>query len=163
VPRSLIMLLPYFEWFESLSIGEAIRNSLWLFPAIECVHLLGLVLLGGSVLMVDLRLLGLGLRDQAVRTVGESAHRLTVAGIGVMLVTGIPLFLSEAVKCYYSPAFWVKILTLMPAIAFALTVRLWVVRAEDGRFGSGARGLTALASLGSWFTVAAAGRWIGFS
>jgi hypothetical protein len=163
VPGPLIMLLPYFEWLESLFIGEAIRNSLWLFPAIECVHLLGLVLLGGSVLVVDLRLLGLGLRDQAIRVVGESGHRLMLAGIGLMLVTGVPLFLSEAVKCYYSSAFWLKILTLMPAIAFALTVRRWVVRAEDGRFGTGTRGHTPPASLGLWFTVAAAGRWIGFS
>ena len=157
------MLLPFFEWCEASAIGDAIRNSLWLFPAIECVHLLGLVLLGGSVLIVDLRLLNLGLRDQAVRAVGASADRLMMAGISLMLVTGIPLFLSEAIKCYYSPAFWVKILTLVPALIFALTVRRWVVGADEGRWGSGTRALTAFASLSSWFTVAAAGRWIGFS
>ena len=57
------MLLPYFEMAESTALGEFIRTSLWLFPAIECVHLMGLVLMGGAVLLVDLKLLGVGLRD----------------------------------------------------------------------------------------------------
>lgn len=157
------MLLPFFEWCEATFIGEAIRNSLWYFPAIECVHLLGLVLLGGAVVVVDLRLLGLGLRDQALRTVGAAADRLMVWGIVIMLATGIPLFLSEAVKCYYSNAFWLKISTLVPAMVFALTVRRWVVAADEGRLSASTRGLTAVTSQGLWFTVAAAGRWIGFS
>lgn len=157
------MLLPFFEWCEASALGEFIRSSLWLFPAIECVHLLGLVLLGGSVLVVDVRLLGLGFRDQPVHVLGQSAHRLMLAGIGLMLVTGIPLFLSEAIKCYYNQAFWVKITTLGPAILFALTVRSRVVGAEDGRVGRTWQTLTALVSLALWFTVAAGGRWIGFS
>jgi hypothetical protein len=156
------MLLPLFEWCESSALGEVIRTSLWLFPAIECVHLLGLVLLGGAVLLVDLRLLGLGLRDQPLRTVGDAGHRLLLGGLLLMVVTGVPLFLSEAIKCYYSQAFWVKIVTLMPAALFALTVRRRVTAATDER-RRGLQALTALVSLGLWFTVAAAGRWIGFS
>ena len=156
-------LLPLFQWLEASRVGETIRASLWLFPAIECVHLLGLVVLGGSVLVVDMRLLGWGLRDQPVREIGREAERWMKAGIVLMLSSGIPLFLSESVKCYYSQAFWVKILTLAPAIVFALTVRRWVVRADEGRVGRVGRGLAALGSLGLWFTVAAAGRWIGFS
>jgi len=157
------MLLPFFEWCEASAVGEIIRSSLWLFPAIECVHLLALVLLGGSVLVVDVRLLGLGLRDMSLRTLGASAYRLMLAGVGLMLATGIPLFLSEAIKCYYSQAFWVKITTLVPAVVFALTIRRWVVDADEGRVGRAAQAVTAVVSLALWFTVAAGGRWIGFS
>lgn len=157
------MLLPLFEWCETSALGEFIRTSLWLFPAIECVHLLGLVLLGGAVLMVDLRLLGAGLRDQPVRAVGEAGHRLLLGGLALMIVTGVPLFLSEAVKCYYSQAFWVKILTLVPAAAFALTVRRRVALSADGERSRATLALTGVVSLALWFTVAAAGRWIGFS
>ena len=156
-------LLPLFQWCEASLVGETIRASLWLFPAVECVHLLGLVLLGGSVLIVDMRLLGLGLCGQGVRELAREAERFMVAGIVLMLASGIPLFLSEAVKCYYSQAFWVKIFTLVPAIVFALTVRRRVVMAGEGRIGASRQGLVALTSLGLWFTVAAAGRWIGFS
>ena len=156
-------LLPFFEWCEASFIGAGIRASLWLFPAIECVHLLGLVMLGGAVLVVDLRLLGLGLRDQPLDRIGRDAQRWLLAGVVTMIATGVPLFLSEAVKCYYSTAFWVKILTLGPAIVYALTVRRRVVLAGEGRVGPAWRGLTALVSIGLWFTVAAGGRWIGFS
>jgi hypothetical protein len=155
-------LLPLFQWFEASWLGNAVRLSLWLFPAIECVHLLGLALLGGSVLVVDMRLLGFGLRSLSVREVAREAERWMLGAIAVMLATGIPLFLSEAVKCYYSPAFWVKITTLPVAIAFALTVRRNVAGAEQ-EAGAAMRGAVALASLALWFTVAAAGRWIGFS
>ncbi|MBM3782465.1 MAG: hypothetical protein FJW29_12490 [Acidobacteria bacterium] len=157
------MLLTFFEWCEATVLGETIRTSLWLFPAIECVHLLGLVMLGGSVLMVDLRLLGVGLREQPIAQVADAGHRLLTTGLIIMLATGIPLFLSEAIKCYYSPSFWVKILTLLPAIAFALTVRRRVTGADPATVNDRQRTLTAVASLGLWFTVAAAGRWIGFS
>jgi hypothetical protein len=50
------MLLPFFEWCEASFIGQTIRESLWLFPVIEAVHLLGLAVIGGAVLLVDLRL-----------------------------------------------------------------------------------------------------------
>ena len=156
------MLLPFFEWCEASALGEFVRSSAWLFPAIECVHLLGLVLLGGAVLLVDLRLLGLGLRDQPVHVVGAAGHRLLLGGVTLMILTGIPLFASEAIKCYYSQAFWLKITTLVPAIVFALTMRRRVV-SPDREPGRLTMALTGIASLVLWFTVAAAGRWIGFS
>jgi hypothetical protein len=80
-----------------------------------------------------------------------------------MVATGVSLFLSEAIKCYYSQAFWVKISTLPVAILFAFTVRKRVAAADDGRFSPYLRGAVALISLTLWFTVGAAGRWIGFS
>jgi hypothetical protein len=94
--------------------------------------------------------------------VATAGHRLMITGIAVMVATGIPLFLSEAIKCYYSPAFWVKISTLVPAVLFALFIRRRVAaRAE--RYSRAALVLTGVVSMSLWFTVAAAGRWIGFS
>ena len=49
------MLLPFFQWCETLWLGQVVVGSLWLFPVIESVHLLGLALLGGSILLVDFR------------------------------------------------------------------------------------------------------------
>jgi hypothetical protein len=157
------MLLPLFQSLEASAPGEFIRSSLWLFPAIECVHLVGLVLLGGAVLLVDLRLLGLLLPDQPVREVGDTGHRLLLWGVALMIATGVPLFLSEAIKCYYSQAFWVKILTLVPALLFALLVRRPVASSSEGERSRVTLALTGVVSLALWFTVAAAGRWIGFS
>jgi hypothetical protein len=156
------MLLPLFQWFEASLLGDAVRTSLWLFPVIESVHLLGLCLLGGSLLVVDLRMLGWGLRDQPIARLARHARPYLVTSVVVLLVTGTLLFLSEAVKCYYNDAFWVKILTLPVALAYTFTVRQRV--ASDPGLETSARSRTlALGSLGLWFTVAAAGRWIGFS
>jgi hypothetical protein len=157
------MLLPLFQALEASAVGEFIRTSQWLFPAIECVHLLGLVLLGGAVLLVDLRLLGVLFPDQPVREVGDSGHRLLLWGVALMVATGVPLLLSEAIKCYYSQAFWVKITTLVPALLFAVTVRRRIAAGADGERSRAALALTGMVSLALWFTVAAAGRWIGFS
>jgi hypothetical protein len=73
------------------------------------------------------------------------------------------LFLSEAVKCYYSPAFWVKITTLPVAILFAFTVRRSVALGDEARARPLTQKLVGAVSLALWFTVAAGGRWIGFS
>src|SRR5918993_3935408 len=115
-------LLPFFEWCEATWIGNAIRDSLWLFPVVEAVHLLGLCLLGGAVLIVDLRMLGVGLR-QPIAEVARDARPWLIGSITLMLATGIPLFLSEAIKCYYNTSFWVKITTLPIAILFTFAVR----------------------------------------
>lgn len=66
--------LPFFEWCEASTIGTAIKTSSWAFAVIESVHLLGLALIGGAVLVVDLRLLGLGLRDQPVSDLAREAE-----------------------------------------------------------------------------------------
>jgi hypothetical protein len=154
-------LLPWFEWMEALWLGDAIRKSLWLFPVIEAVHLLGLCLLGGAVLVVDLRMLGVGL-PQPIAEIARDAKPWLIGAIIVMLATGIPLFLSEAIKCYYNTSFWVKITTLPFAITFALTVRDRIAR-KSGSNATALTKLVALVSMALWFTVAAAGRWIGFS
>jgi Family of unknown function (DUF6644) len=155
-------LLPFFQWCEATALGHAIKESLWLFPVIESVHLLGLAALGGTLLIVDLRMLGLGLTRQPIAAVARDARPWLLASLAVMILTGTALFLSESVKCYYSQAFWVKITTIPVALVFTLTVRQRV--ALRGTLDTtAATRLVAIVSLGLWFTVAAAGRWIGFS
>jgi len=157
------MLLPYFQWFETTTIGTAIKNSSWAFAVIESVHLLALAVIGGAVLMLDLRLLGLGLRRQPIPEVAREAQPWLVGSLIVMLITGFALFSSEATKCYYSTPFWVKMTSLARAMAFTFTVRRRVSFVGDGRVRPIVLRLVALVSLTLWFGVGAGGRWIGFS
>jgi Family of unknown function (DUF6644) len=156
-------LLPFFQWCYQTAIGEAIRDSTWLFPLIEAFHLLGLGLTVGTVLIVDLRLLGLGLVKQPLAQLSSDAQPWLLGGLTLMFASGIPLFLSEAEKCYYSFPFWVKMTSLALVLLFTFTVRRRVTRTglPPGRPPLGR--LTALISLGLWFGVAWGGRWIGFS
>ena len=75
---------------------------------------------------------------------------------------GTALFLSESVKCYYNQAFWVKITTLPVALLFTYLVRQRVAM-RAGDTSTGTTKVVAALSMMLWFTVAAAGRWIGFS
>jgi hypothetical protein len=156
-------MLPFFEWCENTAAGHAIRDSLWLFPVIESFHLLALALIGGAVLLVDLRMLGIGLRRQPVAQLARDAQPWLAGALVVMLSTGILLFTSEAIKCYYSSAFWTKMYFLFPALLFTFTVRRRVSVAEEGSVRPVLTKLVALVSVSLWTVVAAAGRWIGFS
>jgi hypothetical protein len=156
-------LLPFFEWCETTFVGETVRASLWLFPVIESFHLVAFALLGGAVLAVDLRLLGFAFRSQPVATLARDLRPWLVGSVAVMLVSGILLFLSESVKCYYSFPFRVKIACLAIAIPFTFAVRNRVAAADPARVGPVRGRLVAVVSLLLWGAVAWGGRWIGFS
>ncbi len=156
-------MLSFFQWCYDTSIGETIRESTWLFPLIEAFHLVGLGLTAGAVLIVDLRLLGVGLSRQPAAQLSAAVEPWLLGSLSLMFASGIPLFLSEAVKCYYSYAFWVKMASLVLALAFAFTVRRHVARTGPAADRPLQGRLTALISLALWFGVAWGGRWIGFS
>ena len=74
-------LLPFFQWCYQTPIGETIRDSNWLFPVIETFHLLGLGLTAGAVLIVDLRLLGVGLSRAPVAQIAAAARPWLLGGL----------------------------------------------------------------------------------
>jgi hypothetical protein len=156
-------LLPFFQWCYQSAIGETIRDSIWLFPVIEAFHLVGLGLTAGAVLMVDLRLLGVGLIKQPVAQLSAAVQPWLLGSLALMFTSGSLLFLSEATKCYYSPAFWVKMTSLFLVLLFTFTVRRRVTRTNLTSDRPLLGRVTALISLGLWFGVAWGGRWIGFS
>jgi hypothetical protein len=144
---------------EASALGQAIRESTWLFPAIEATHLLALALLGGSVLIIALAVLGIGLQV-APAELHRSARRYMNAAVIILLITGILLGVSEPVKLYGRQAFWVKMTSL--AIALAITYFAFnpLVRRGDT---DGVVRTVAVATMAAWLMVAMAGRWIGFS
>ncbi len=156
------MLLPFFEWCETVWLGRAVIGSLWLFPTIEAVHLLALSVLGGAVLIVDLRMLGLGLKNRTTTEIWHEARPWMIGAIVTLIATGVLLFLSEPIKLYYSDSFWLKMTVLPIALIFAFTIR---ARATTDSVRNTARrqALVGALSIALWVTVAAAGRWIGFS
>jgi hypothetical protein len=156
-------LLPLFQWFYATPIGEGIRNSTWLFPVIEAVHLLGLGMTAGAVLLVDLRLLDTGLIKQRPAQLWAAVQPWLLASLTLMLMSGIPLFLSETLKCLYSFAFWIKMTSLLLVLLFTFTIRRRVIQGDLTTDRPLLSRATAVTSLVLWFGVAWGGRWIGFS
>jgi hypothetical protein len=154
------------QWLSATPIATSIRESDFVFPLIETVHVLAIALLAGTVAAVDLRLLGLTLKEERVSTVVQRVLPLTWAGFAVMLISGILLFLAEAEKSYGNMAFRVKMLLLVLAglnpLIFHSTifrsVRVWdAVPAVPGRARA-----AAVASLTLWIGIIIAGRAIAY-
>jgi hypothetical protein len=156
-------LLGFFHWCEQSGIGNAIRQSSWLFPVIEAIHLLGLGVIGGAVLVVDLRLLGLGLRRQSTAQLARDAQPWLIGSLLLMMTTGGLLFLSESIKLYYHEAFWFKMASLILAIVFTFTIQRKVILAGETRMRPVWSKVVALVSILLWSGVGIGGRWIGFS
>jgi hypothetical protein len=148
------------QWVAHTGLGIAIRKSTFVFPAVEVVHVLGLTLLLGSILAMDLRLLGAGMRKQSAAEVAVLLAPLFWTGLGLALATGTILFIGEPVKCFFNEAFWWKMGLLAAALLFHLTLFRWASR-SDGLPPVAYRSAAVL-SLGLWFGVGVAGRVIGF-
>ena len=155
-------LLPFFQWAERTDFGQSINMSLYAFAIIECVHLVSLAVLGGAVLIVDLRLLGFGFKRHAADQVARIAHPWLIGGLVGILASGIALWASLAASKYYvNEAFWYKMYFLLGAIIFTFAVRQRVARNEQSA-NSGLGKIVALVSVFLWTGVGVMGRAIGF-
>jgi hypothetical protein len=156
------MLYEFAQWSEATGLGKMIRNSQYAFPIVEFFHLAALAVIGGAVLVVDMRLLGLGLKKTSVAQLAKDAQPWMTGSLIVMLASGIALYSSEATKCYQSPAFWIKMISLLLAMIFTYTVRRRTAAADEQGISPFACKSVGVLSIALWFTVAWGGRWIGF-
>jgi len=156
------LFLPIFEWSDGTWVAAAIRNSRWLFPFIETIHLLALALLLGTIVIMSLRLFGLVMPHQIVSQLARELSPWTLGSLSVVLPTGWLLFASEAFKCYDSVPFRVKMVSLFLAILYHFTIYRKVTRLDKAQLTPLSSRLAAGVSLLLWFSVGLAGRGIGF-
>ena len=159
-------LYHFCSWLQHTPVGTAVAESDWLFPAIETVHIWGIILLVGTTGVLDLRLLGFILPNQRVSELHHRLIRWTWTGFAVMFVSGSFMFASEASKMYSNGAFRFKMLLILlaglNALIFEVTAFRNVAQWDSGpRTPIGAR-VAACVSLIAWVGVIAAGRWIAY-
>lgn len=118
-------------WLEQSGLSSVIRQWVWLYPAIESLHLLGLALLVGSIAMFDLRLLGFS-RQLWVTDLAQHLLPWAYLGFAIAALTGFLLFAVNASELAVNPAFRLKLLLIAVAgVNAALfhfkyrSVRLW--------------------------------------
>jgi hypothetical protein len=154
------ILLPLFRWVDTSWLSLEIRASTWQFAVLEMVHLIGLTMLLGSLMVLDLRLWGVGMRRQPIADLARDLRAWLFSGMALVIGSGIFLFFGEPMKLYGSPAFHVKMLLLFLALVFQFTLfRLVTSTPQD----TGAlHRVAGVLSLVLWFGVGLAGRGIGF-
>ena len=155
-------LLPFFEWCNNSSLSVTIRESKVLFPIIETLHLIGLTLLFGSILVLNLRLFGVVMQRQAASQVARVISPYILGSMVVTFSSGILLFFSEALKLYGSTPFQIKMVLLATALVFHFTIHRKVATTDDSRMSLWRAKMAATISLTLWFGVGLAGRAIAF-
>lgn len=159
-------LNPLFNWLQDTAIATEIRENEILFPWIETVHVLAIVVVVGSISIVDLRLLGWAWRDRPVHQVLRDVLPLTWGAFIVAAVAGGLLFSSKAVD--YAHNFFFQGKMILMALAGLNMVIFHAFGGRDtARWSQEQTPVTAKiagsTSLVLWIAVVAFGRWIGFS
>lgn len=161
------MLDSALQYLQDTEVATAIREGETLFPWIECVHVLALTLVIGSIAIVDLRLLGVRSRDRSVLQTTAEVLPITWTAFALALVTGGLMFSSNAITYAHNAFFQAK----MALIAFAgLNMLGYHLVLGRGAASWHTAALTPMrarlvggVSLALWIAVAACGRWIGFT
>jgi hypothetical protein len=170
MPDGPMLLLRLCQWLQQTPISVSIRESIWVFPILDAVHCVGIVLIAGTIVIVDLRLLGFGMRRESVSSVIAQVLPWTLFGFAFMFVTGSLLAWAEPVKLYHSVFFRWKLLFLALAGLNAMLFHYGIyrsasrcpVRWDDATFTPARARLAGAVSIVCWISVIAAGRAIGY-
>lgn len=163
------MLDSLWSTLEATSLAGAIRGDggwAWLFPIVETCHVACLALVFGSVMLMDLRLIGLTARNYAVSHVVEDTVPWALGAFVLAAVTGSLMFISKAHEYAHNPAFELKVLCLLLIGANMLLFHRGAYRRvaqwELARPTPWASRTAGVISLTLWVSVVFLGRWVGW-
>ncbi len=139
---------------EGLWLAQAMKHSAWLYPTVETMHIWGISMLFGSVVIMDLRVLGLG-NKLNVSDLSRLGIAVAVIGFSLAVLTGSLMFIAQASELISSRLFILKMCMIFLLLANAVILR---VRTID----NGMSKMQALLSLAGWASVIGMGRWLAY-
>ena len=137
-----------------------LNNNEWAFPLFECIHIAAFAMSVGTIAIVDLRLLGLGMRHQTAAQLVKDTMLWTLAGLIIVITSGLVIFTSDPLRYYYSPAFRLKIICLLIAIIYNYTIHRKVASSKSPPLVAKVVGAV---SLLLWVTIVFAGLFYAFT
>lgn len=169
-------LLFLFEWLDTSALAEISKSSAGIFAMIQTVHIASMVVLGGMLVLGDLRMLNILLTNVPSALIINNTKKWIYLALFFIIVSGIYEASAIAMKLAHNSFFFAKMAGLGMGILFMLTIRDAIYRRAPGAVEANAPvatsadvvspwivKLVAVANLTIWFGVAASGRWIGFS
>jgi hypothetical protein len=154
-------------WLEASSAAATIRDSLYLFPLIESTHVIGLTMVFGTILIVDLRLLGIASTRRPFSRIASDVMKWTWAFFALTVATGLLMFITNAAVYYHNFYFRSKMAFLalagMNMLVFEFTAARSVDRWDKEAAAPLAGRTVAAVSLVLWISIIFLGRWIGFT
>jgi len=146
-------------WSQHTAIAEAIRSAPWPFPVIEIFHIAGMVVVFGTVLILNLRVFGFILRGEPVSQIAQDLTPLTLTGLGVQFASGSLMFIVSAMKFTENALFGIKIVLVIAAVAYHFGIHRNLAISKDTQ--PGRLRLSAAVSLMLWAGVVLVGLDIG--
>jgi len=130
--RQLLALLQipdsFWHWLTVSPWAKVMNGPEWMFPVVQSFHFIGFAFSIGTIAIVDLRLLGLGMTRQTAAELHSDLNRWSWIGIAMMLITGPLMFSADAVRYHVNASFEFKMYCLTAALLFHFTVHRWAVR-----------------------------------
>ena len=148
-------MMDFLTWCEATPLSRWILSAKWQYPTVEIFHIAGLVLVFGSILILNLRIFGRILRQQRVSEVAAGLAPLTLAGIAAQFISGPVLFMATAKHFYASMPFRVKLLLLAVALVYHFGVHRSL--AMDASIDQRTLKTSAAASMLLWISLVLAG------
>ena len=155
------------EWLEATAVASFIRESQYGFSVVVAVHILGLTLSAGTLLWVDLRMLGVAMRRSTISEVYRSLAPWFLAGFAVMFASGLSLFAAYATSAYGNLYFRIKMAAIAVAAVNAVVFHFATERSR-GKWDAAARPpasarVAGFLSIALWMTVILAGRAMSYT
>ena len=138
-----------------------LNNNEWSFPLFECIHISTFALSVGTIAVVDLRLMGLGMRRQTPAQLLKDTAMWTLAGLIIVITSGFVIFSSDALRYYYNPSFRYKMIALLAAVVYNYTIHRKVALSETSP--AFVRVLVGGFSLLLWMSIVFAGLFYAFT
>jgi uncharacterized membrane protein SirB2 len=154
------------SWLEHTSVSETIQSISWIVPTVQTIHILAITVVAGSILMINLRLLGVFAADQPLKDVSARFLPFVWWTLLVLLATGAIMIIGEPPRSLKNPAFQLKMMLLVAALI--VTGLFQLLQRRDPAFGDartgrrGAAATIAVLSMLLWTGIIFAGRWIAY-
>jgi hypothetical protein len=139
--------------------NNPLNTNEWAFPVCEVLHIIGFAIAIGTITMVDLRLLGIGMKKESAADLVKDTRGWTLAGLALVLISGPLIFSSDPNLYLHNASFRFKITMLVLAIIFNYTIHRWVALKKSPGVLSA---LTGILSLALWASVVFGGIFIAF-
>ena len=160
------MLDEFCAWLEHTSLSETIQSVSWIVPTVQTIHILAITVVAGSILMINLRLIGVFAADQPLKDVSSRFLPFVWWPLLVLLATGAIMIIGEPPRSLKNPAFQLKMTLLVSALI--VTGIFQLLQRRDPAFGDaragrrGAAATIAVVSMLLWTGIIFAGRWIAY-
>jgi hypothetical protein len=161
------MFRPFADWLSGTHLSVALQNAEWVIPTSQSIHIVSVSILFASAVMVDLRLLGVGMRGRSVSQLTGNVLPWMWGALAALLFTGAVQTIAEPVRQFVAPVFWAKMIMIVVValltVIFSKAVQRHAEQWDRADTRPQAAKVFAIGSTLLWMAIITCGRFIGYT